>query len=210
MGSGIHGVLYRERMEIAIALTGGYLLGSLTPGLWIARLRGIDIRRVGSGNIGSTNVYRVMGLWAGLIVQVVDIGKSMLAAYLAQRLGLPVWAQYLTVTAAVIGHMYPVWAGFQGGKGINTLLGGMLLIEPLSAGAALGTFLLVLSLTRIVSISSLTAVGSFLLWHGIVGESDTHGYLYGTIWWGLVIYSHRANIARLLAGTESRIGERKR
>ncbi len=196
-------------MEVIGSLLGGYLLGSLVPGLWLARLRGIDIRQAGSGNIGSTNVYRVMGLWAGLVVQGVDIGKATLAVFLAQELGLERWGQYLTATAAVVGHIWPIWAGFQGGKGINTLLGGMVLIEPLSALAAVGTFLVTLSLTQIVSASSLTAVGSFLLWHGLVGEGDGVGYLFGVLWWGLVLYTHRANLARLRAGTEPRVGGQK-
>lgn len=201
----VYGVLHREWMEIALAVAIGYLLGSLVPGLWIARLRGIDIRRVGSGNIGSTNAYRAMGLWGGLVVQVIDIGKALISVALSQRLGLPLWGQYLTATAAVLGHIYPLWAGFQGGKGINTLLGGMVLIEPLSAMAAVGTFLLTLSIIRIVSVSSLVAVGSFLLWHSIVGEGDPFGYVFGGAWWLLTIYTHRSNLRRLLAGSESRI-----
>lgn len=197
-------------MEIALTLIASYLLGSLVPGLWLARLRGIDIRRVGSGNIGSTNAYRAMGFWGGAIVQVIDIGKAVLAVALAQRLHLPLWGHYLAATAAVLGHIYPIWAGFKGGKGINTLLGGMLLIEPWSALAALGSFLLMLSFTRIVSVSSLTAVASFLLWHGVVGDSSTIGYVFGAVWLGLVIFTHRSNLSRLWQGTEPRIGDKKR
>lgn len=197
-------------MEVIGGVLLGYLLGSLVPGLWLARLKGIDIRRAGSGNIGSTNVYRVMGLWAGLVVQVVDIGKATLAVFLAQKMGLDRWGQYLGATAAVVGHIWPVWASFKGGKGINTLLGGMIVIEPLSALAAGGTFLLSLAVTRIVSVSSLLAVGSFLLWHGVVGEGDLAGYLLGGLWWGLVLYTHRANLARLRQGTEPRVGSQKR
>lgn len=197
-------------MEIALTLIASYLLGSLVPGLWLARLRGIDIRRVGSGNIGSTNAYRAMGFWGGAIVQVIDIGKAVLAVALAQRLHLPLWGHYLAATAAVLGHIYPIWAGFKGGKGINTLLGGMLLIEPWSALAALGSFLIVLSFTRIVSVSSLTAVASFLLWHGIVGDGSTIGYVFGAAWLGVVIFTHRSNLSRLWQGTEPRIGDKKR
>ncbi len=197
-------------MEIALTLIASYLLGSLVPGLWLARLRGIDIRRVGSGNIGSTNAYRAMGFWGGAIVQVIDIGKAVLAVALAQRLHLPLWGHYLAATAAVFGHIYPIWAGFKGGKGINTLLGGMLLIEPWSALAALGSFLLMLSFTRIVSVSSLAAVASFLLWHGIVGDGSTIGYVFGAAWLGVVIFTHRSNLSRLWQGTEPRIGDKKR
>jgi len=197
-------------MEVIGVLLLGYLLGSLVPGLWLARLQGIDIRRAGSGNIGSTNVYRVMGLWAGLLVQVVDMGKAILAVFISQKVGVERWLQYGVATAAVVGHIWPLWAGFKGGKGINTLLGGMILIEPLSALAALGTFLVTLAWAQIVSVSSLLAVGSFLFWHGVVGEGDGVGYLFGVLWWGLVLYTHRSNLARLRAGTEPRIGGQKR
>ncbi|MCX8112155.1 MAG: glycerol-3-phosphate 1-O-acyltransferase PlsY [Bacteroidia bacterium] len=196
-------------MEVILSIGVGYLLGSLIPGLWIARWRGIDIRQVGSGNIGSTNVYRTMGWWAGLIVQVIDIGKGLAALWTAQLLNVSSVGLYLTATAAVLGHIYPIWAQFQGGKGINTLLGSMLGIEPLSALAALGTFLMTLSFSRIVSLSSLVGVGSFLLWHGVVGSGDTVGYIAGAFWMGLVIYTHRTNIQRLIAGTEPVVGRRK-
>jgi glycerol-3-phosphate acyltransferase PlsY len=196
-------------MEVAGVILIAYLLGSLTPGLWITKAKGIDIRQVGSGNIGSTNVYRALGFWAGLLVQVIDVGKALLAVLIARRLNLPEWALYLTATSAVIGHIYPLWASFKGGKGINTLLGGMLLIEPLSAVAAVGTFLFVLAAAEIVSVGSLVAVGSFLVWHGLVGTGDTAGYVAGTLWTALVVYTHRANLSRLLAGTEPRIGRRK-
>lgn len=198
-----------EIIRILLTLLGGYLLGSLVPGLWIARWQGVDIRRVGSGNIGSTNVYRALGLWAGLVVQVVDIGKALLAVWLAQRQGLPSWAIYGTATAAVLGHIYPIWAGFKGGKGINTLLGGMLVIEPASAMAAVGVFLLALAFSEIVSVSSLTAVSSFLLWHGVVGAGSPVGYGFGLFWVGLAFYTHRENLRRLWSGTEPRVGRRK-
>ncbi|MCS7153412.1 MAG: glycerol-3-phosphate 1-O-acyltransferase PlsY [Bacteroidia bacterium] len=197
-------------MEVGVAVLVGYLLGAIVPGLWIGYLYGIDIQQVGSGNIGSTNVYRVLGFWPGLIVQIIDIGKALIAVRIAQMLRLNESGLYLTATAAVIGHIYPVWAGFKGGKGINSLLGGMLLIEPLSAIAAVGTFLITLSLSQIVSVSSLTAVGSFLLWHGVVGTGSLSGYLAGVGWLLLVIYTHRSNLHRLLTGTEPKVGQRKR
>lgn len=199
-------------MEVAFGiglLALAYLLGSLVPGLWIARAYGVDIRQVGSGNIGSTNVYRSLGFWPGLIVQIIDIGKAALAVLLGQRLGLSEGILYALATAAVLGHMYPIWAGFRGGKGINALLGAMLVLEPVSAAAALGTFLLTIALVPIVSVGSLVAVGSFLLWHGAVGSGSGIGYGFGLVWWGLALYSHRANLQRLLAGTEPRIGQRK-
>ncbi|MEN2992033.1 MAG: glycerol-3-phosphate 1-O-acyltransferase PlsY [Bacteroidia bacterium] len=195
-------------MEVIVWVSLAYLLGSLTPGLWLARAYGVDIRKVGSGNIGSTNVYRVLGFWAGVLVQVVDIGKAVVPVWLAKLRAVPEAGLYAVATAAVLGHIYPIWAGFRGGKGINTLLGGMLIIEPLSALAATGTFLLTLSLSWIVSLSSLSGVASFLLWHGVVGEGSAIGYLAGVLWLGLVLYTHRQNLARLLAGKEPRVGQK--
>ncbi|MCS7188360.1 MAG: glycerol-3-phosphate 1-O-acyltransferase PlsY [Bacteroidia bacterium] len=198
-------------MEVAIILGVillAYFLGSLTPGLWVARWYGVDIQKVGSGNIGSTNVYRVLGFWPGLLVQVVDIVKALIPALLAQRLNFSSWTQYSVVTAAVIGHVYPIWAGFRGGKGVNTLLGGMLPISPLTTLAALGTFLIVLALFRIVSLSSLVAIASFLVWHAKVGSGEPSGYLFGVFWTLGVVYTHRQNLQRLWAGTEPRIGTR--
>ncbi|MCS6789793.1 MAG: glycerol-3-phosphate 1-O-acyltransferase PlsY [Bacteroidia bacterium] len=197
-------------MEIALFIIVAYLFGSLVPGVWIARAYRVDIRKVGSGNIGSTNAYRALGFWAGAVVQVIDILKAALPTYLAMKRGLPSWSLYLIVSAAVIGHIYPIWGKFQGGKGINTLLGGMLVLQPLSALAAVGTFLLTLSLSQIVSVSSLVAVGSFLVWHAFIGEGTPVGYIMGGLWWLLVVYTHRSNLARLWAGTEPRIGSSKR
>lgn len=192
-----------------VLLVGAYLLGSVVPGLWIARAMGVDIRQVGSGNIGSTNVYRILGFWPGFFVQLIDIGKAALAVLIAQKAGAGLELGYGVATSAVLGHMYPVWAGFRGGKGINTLLGAMLILEPASAVAALGTFLLSLAIVPIVSVGSMAAVASFLLWHGLVGDAQGVGYVFGLGWLGLVLYSHRANLQRLLAGTEPRIGQRK-
>lgn len=169
----------------------------------------MDIRRVGSGNVGSTNVYRALGFWPGFWVQVIDIGKAALAVWIAQRWAEEKWVWYGAATAAVLGHIFPVWAGFKGGKGVNALLGGMILIEPLSTAAAVGTFLLVLLLSRYVSLSSMSAVSSFLLWHGLLGDGRWEGYAFGIAWAALIIYTHRSNIRRLRKGEEPKVGRRQ-
>ncbi len=209
MAFGSNGSLYWERMEVAGILIGAYLLGSLLPGLWIPKLYGVDIRKVGSGNVGSTNVYRTLGFWPGFWVQVIDIGKAALAVGIAQRWSHEVWLWYGAATAAVLGHIFPVWARFKGGKGVNALLGGMILIEPLSTLAAAGVFLFVLLISRYVSLSSMTAVASFLLWHGLVANGGWEGYAFGAAWTLIVLYTHRSNIGRLWRGEEPKVGQRK-
>ncbi len=196
-------------MEVAGILGIGYLLGSLLPGLWIPRLYGIDIRQVGSGNVGSTNVYRALGFWPGFWVQVIDIGKAALAVGIARYVSEMVVVWYGAATAAVLGHVFPVWTGFRGGKGVNALLGGMVLIEPLSAVAAVGVFLGVLLLSRFVSLGSMVAVSSFLLWHGVVGDGGWQGYTFGLGWALLVLYTHRSNLRRLWQGQEPKVGQPK-
>lgn len=196
-------------MELAAILVGAYLLGTLLPGLWIPRLYGVDIRQVGSGNVGSTNVYRALGFWPGFWVQVIDIGKAALAVWIARQLSPEAWVWYGAGTMAVLGHIFPIWTGLRGGKGVNALLGGMILIEPLSTAAAVGVFLLVLLLSRYVSLSSMTAVSSYLVWHGVLGKGSVEGYLFGAFWTILVAYTHRSNIRRLLRGEESKVGQKK-
>jgi len=196
-------------MEVVGIWIIGYLLGSVLPGLWIPRWYGVDIRRVGSGNVGSTNVYRALGFWPGFWVQVIDIGKAALAVWIAQHWAEEKWVWYGAATAAVLGHIFPVWTGFKGGKGVNALLGGMILIEPLSTAAAVGTFLLVLLLSRYVSLSSMSAVSSFLLWHGLLGDGRWEGYAFGIAWAALIIYTHRSNIRRLRQGEEPKVGRRQ-
>lgn len=209
MGLRHSGIIYWECMEVAAILGIAYFLGTLLPGLWIPRLYGVDIRQVGSGNVGSTNVYRVLGFWPGFWVQVIDIGKAALAVWIARRGSEEVWVWYAAVTAAVLGHIFPVWTKFKGGKGVNALLGGMIGIEPLSTIAAAGVFLLVLLAARYVSLSSMIAVSSYVLWHGVVGNGNPEGYVFGVAWALLILYTHRSNICRLWRGEEPRVGKRK-
>ncbi len=196
-------------MEVAAILGIAYLLGTLLPGLWIPRLYGVDIRQVGSGNVGSTNVYRALGFWPGFWVQVIDIGKAALAVWIAQRGSKEVWVWYGAATAAALGHIFPIWIKFKGGKGVNALLGGMIGIEPFSTMAAVGVFVLVLLIARYVSLSSMIAVGSYLLWHGVVGNGNREGYIFGAAWTLLILFTHRSNIRRLWRGEEPKVGKRK-
>lgn len=215
----------------------GYLLGSIPTAVWVSRARyGVDIRTQGSGNAGSTNVYRVLGFWPGMLVQVVDVLKGVLAAALPWLLSLLVLqrAQARTDDAfmlgllqeimrpvvfmlglvgglgAVVGHIFPLFAGFRGGKGMNTLLGMVLWLNPVVAGLAVAVFLLVLLISHYVSLASMIASAVWLLY--VLGFYVVKGFVFPTLLWSvavalplLVAYTHRTNIARLRAGTESRV-----
>lgn len=199
-------------METAMAMAGAYLLGSLPPAVWISKYAfGSDIRTHGSGNAGSTNMYRVFGFKAGLATQLLDVLKGWLAAM------LPVWflpfdnAETLTVqqllcgAAAVVGHVYTVFAGFKGGKGVNTILGMMLAVAPGACGVGVGVFLLVLLAFKMVSLASMIAVGSFPVYVFLTDAENRVLLITGVVLFFYIVFTHRANIRRILAGNESKV-----
>ena len=193
-----------------------YLLGSIPTAIWISKLLyKKDIRNYGSGNAGSTNMYRVFGFKAGFITQIVDIAKGFIATK------LPIWfwnditqehKTYILLAhgiIAVIGHVYPVFAKFKGGKGINTLLGMMLAIEPIASLVGVIVFIIVLLISKYVSLASMTAVLSFPIYllfsHYFLGKPlDKVMLVVGIFLWLGVMYTHRSNIKRLLQGTENK------
>lgn len=199
-------------------LLGGYLLGSIPSG-WLAGrwLRGIDLRQEGSGSTGATNVLRVVGKGPALVVFLVDVLKGALAVLLAKTLLQPHgfdpgsdWWVVAAGLAALAGHIWPVWLGWQGGKAVATGLG-MLLGLTWSVGlACFGIFLTVLTLSRIVSLSSVVAALSLPLlmlgWFGADGLRPAYLAL-ALLTTLLVIWRHRSNLQRLLAGNEPRLGE---
>jgi len=196
---------------------GAYLLGSIPTGYLVARARGVDIRTVGSGNIGATNALRVLGKRAGITVLILDALKGFIAvAWLAEVLpplfnlsiADPQAHQVLAGVCAVLGHNYTCWLRFKGGKGIATTAGVYLALAPLPLLIALGVFLLGLLLTRYVSVGSIAAAVALpvAVWmlkpHAILLAVAT------TALGVLAIYKHAGNIQRLLAGTESRMGKK--
>lgn len=193
-----------------------YLIGSIPTALIISRkFFGIDIRDYGSGNMGATNTYRVLGSKYGTIVMVCDILKGMAAVALYNLLSHYIHnGNSLDRTnfmiglglSAVIGHVFPIWAGFKGGKGVATLLGMVLAIQPVIALSCISVFILVLYLTRFVSLSSILA--ALMLPISVLWIWNENEFLYRTfalLVAVLVIVTHRVNIARLLRGAESRI-----
>jgi acyl phosphate:glycerol-3-phosphate acyltransferase len=192
-----------------------YLLGSIPFGYLLVRIfRKQDIRSTGSGNIGATNVARSGAKGLGLATLALDLGKAWLAVFLAQRLsaGLPN-AYDIAVAAgvaAILGHVFPIWLGFRGGKGVASGLGVFLALTWPSALSILAVFAVVFLLTRFVSLASIVAAAAFPLFgfHFVAARTPIviAGFLFIPL---LIIVKHHQNIRRLLSGTESRFGSRK-
>jgi glycerol-3-phosphate acyltransferase PlsY len=208
-------------MQIVIAaIIIGYLLGSVPTGVWLGRIfKGIDIRKHGSKSIGATNVLRVLGARLAAVVLLIDIGKGFLSCYLAARLDPgsfslePAQTAMIAGLAAVLGHLFPVFAGFKGGKGIATGAGMLLYLAPLELAFALVIFIITVAITRYVSLGSLLAAAFFSIsifietyWlkYPLGGEMSILAILLII----LTVYTHRANIGRLINGTENRLGRR--
>ncbi|MGH8069906.1 MAG: glycerol-3-phosphate 1-O-acyltransferase PlsY [Candidatus Entotheonellia bacterium] len=194
-------------MVTALLIAIGYGLGSIPTGLLIARWQtGVDIRQHGSGNIGMTNVLRAVGKGAAALTLVGDLAKGVIPVLLARAWLTSPWSIGLVALAAIIGHMYPLFAGFHGGKGVATTLG---VFIPLLPGPLLIAFVVWVSCVafrRQVSLGSLAAAACLpmvaLLW-----GSPAAYVLYALMAAALIWYRHRDNIQRLLAGTESTIGQ---
>jgi glycerol-3-phosphate acyltransferase PlsY len=200
----------KEVLFIALA----YLIGSVPTAVWVSRyFFGIDIREYGSGNAGATNTFRVLGSKWGTLVMVADVLKGVLATSLYifvpyylhnewDRTNLMVGLGL----AAVVGHIFPIWADFRGGKGVATLFGMIIAIQPLVAVYCVGVFLLVLYLTRFVSLSSILASIAFaVLILFIFNEKEPLYRAFAIAVTLLVILTHQKNISRLLRGSESKV-----
>jgi len=193
-----------------------YLLGSIPTAVWVSKkFFGIDIREHGSGNAGATNTFRVLGKNAGTLVMIVDMLKGFLAVKLSV-LSHYSWhpspseefvnLQVVLGLAAVVGHIFPIWAGFRGGKGIATLFGMILGIQPLVAISLVGVFMLMLLATRYVSLSSISASIAFPLMILFIFREPEWSYkLFAIGTAALVVLTHHKNISRLLNGNESKV-----
>jgi glycerol-3-phosphate acyltransferase PlsY len=196
-----------ERTALSIVwIILAYLLGSLPVGVLLSRLKGQDPRMVGSGNIGATNVMRTAGKALGAATLIGDILKGFLPTWLAMRFGLPGPMVAAIGLAAFAGHLFPIYLGFKGGKGIATALGVFLAFSWLAVLIDIAVFAVVLYRWRYVSLGSLvcTALMPFLLL--VLGAHRPYVAL-SVVMAFLIFIKHRANISRLRAGTESRIGK---
>jgi acyl phosphate:glycerol-3-phosphate acyltransferase len=191
-----------------VAALVGFALGSI-PFSWIlARLvGGVDIRAVGSGNVGATNVLRTLGVRPAVVAMMLDAVKGTVAVLVAQRLTNGVAAPVMAGLASMIGHVYPVWLRFRGGKGVATAAGAFAVLTPVAVAAAIAVFLLTVALTRFISVGSMAAALTLAGW-AIASDAPTAVGIGAAIGAALVIIGHRANVLRLVAGTERRVGQR--
>ena len=184
----------------------GYLLGSMPNGYLAGRsLKGIDLRQCGSGSTGATNVLRNVGKGPALVVFLLDVGKGALAVLLAKSFGMNDWVQVLAGLAALAGHIWPVWLGWKGGKAVATGLGMFLGLAWPVGLACFGLFMAVISLSRIVSLSSVVAAIGLPVLMVLAGASGA-SISVSVVASVMVLWRHRSNIERLIAGTEPRIG----
>ena len=201
-------------MKEVLLIVMAYLIGSIPTAIWVSRsFFGIDIREYGSGNAGATNTFRVLGSKWGTIVMAVDVIKGVVATGLyilvpyylhdeAERTNFMVCLGL----AAVVGHIFPIWADFRGGKGVATLFGMIIAIQPLAAVCCVAVFLLVLYLTRFVSLSSMlasVAFAVFILYIFDAKETLYRGFAIAVAL--MVVLTHQKNITRLLKGNENKV-----
>jgi acyl phosphate:glycerol-3-phosphate acyltransferase len=190
-------------LQSILLISGAYLLGSIPTGLLLAKASGVDIRTTGSGNIGATNVYRTLGRTVGILTLVGDCLKGLVPVLVAQGLGMGDAMIAAAGAAAFLGHVYTVFLGFKGGKGVATALGVFLGVSPASVGLALVIFIAVVAGWRYISLGSITAAAAMPF---IVTALDRRppviAMAAGIAL--LVIWKHRDNITRLRAGTESK------
>ncbi|MGB0314632.1 MAG: glycerol-3-phosphate 1-O-acyltransferase PlsY [Parvibaculales bacterium] len=193
-----------ESMIIILGAALGYLLGSIPFGLLFTRFGGKgDIRDIGSGNIGATNVLRSGSKALALATLIADAVKGGLAVALIWRLGSDT-AAYMAALAAFIGHLFPVWLDFKGGKGVAVFIGAIIVMSPLTGLLFLATWLIVALASRMSSLSAITALILTVPFLIFLGENDTA--LFASLMVALSLWAHRENIGRLRAGTEPKIG----
>ena len=203
-------------MAYIAAGLGAYFVGSIPTGFLVAKAKGVDIRTVGSGNIGATNVFRILGKGAGIFVLLFDAFKGAAPVMWLSQACLKIdgganlmWLQIICGICAILGHNYTCWLKFKGGKGIATSAGAFLALTPKPLGIAFLTWVIVFALSRYVSLASIAAAVALPLAAWILPYSLPMKVI-TTVIGALAIYKHQANIRRLLDGTENRIGSKKK
>lgn len=200
-------------LKIIFCLIFGYLFGCFSTGYFVGKMNKVDIRKYGSGNVGSTNALRTLGAKAGAVTLVGDALKAVIPIVLVRLVLFPGY-HYVELLAlytglgVVFGHNYPVWLKFKGGKGIAATGGAMAAFDPLIVPVGLPLFVLIVAVTRYVSLGSLFVAVLFPVWVTIRHPGDLHMLIISLIFTASAFMKHRANIRRLLNGTENKIGQR--
>lgn len=185
----------------------GYLTGSVPFAFLLARRAGIDVRFVGSGNVGAANVLRTAGAWRGVVVMALDVAKGVAAVAIAYVMSGSAALAAVTGAAAVVGHIYPVWLRFHGGKGVAVAAGVFTMLSPVATGIAAALFLITVLLTRYVSLGSIAASLALPPAAWLTGEPRAV-VLAAAGSAALILFRHRSNWRRLRTGTERRVGAR--
>jgi glycerol-3-phosphate acyltransferase PlsY len=178
-----------------------YLCGSIPTGVLVSRRRGIDVRQAGSGNIGATNVARTVGLGSGLLTLLFDVTKGFLPVVAAQRLGMPEWGAAMVGLAAIAGHLFPIFLGFHGGKGVATTAGAFLVLAPAATGVVIVVFALIVLASGFVSLASILAAAALPLAALVLGYGGvtTLAAVFAAV---AIALRHRDNLRRLRRGEE--------
>ena len=204
-------------LSYILTALGAYLLGSIPFGFLVAKVKGVDITKVGSGNIGATNAMRVLGKPAGIAVLLLDAAKGFFAVglgcFVAKNFGAAeTQIETIRILAgifAVLGHNYTCWLKFKGGKGIATTAGVYLALAPWALLVALAVFILAIVLTKYVSVGSIAGAIALPATVWVMSPNNLFLGIVTTALGALAIYKHKSNIQRLLAGTENRLGKKK-
>jgi glycerol-3-phosphate acyltransferase PlsY len=195
-------------METIAIVAVAYLVGSIPFAFLLSRRSGIDLRRVGSGNVGASNVLRTSGVRAAVLAVALDAAKGSVAVLMAQPLAAGPTTSMAAGLASILGHIYPFWLRFRGGKGVATAAGVFAVLTPSALGIAAGVFLVAVWISRYISVGSMAAAAALAI-AALAGDAP------GTIAFGaavsalIVLHRHRANLARVIAGTERRVGQRR-
>ena len=196
-------------IDLLVKVLLAYMLGSVSGSMVMGSFRHVDIRESGSGNAGATNALRVLGAWFAVAFAIIDVGKGFLAAWLLPHLEMAALGESVSIQlqmlacgfAAVVGHCYPVWHGFRGGKGAATAVGALILIQPMALLPVFLTWLIVLMLTGWVSLATMLAAVSVIpafIW--LDGSMELLGF--GILMAAFIIFTHRSNIVDILNGSE--------
>jgi acyl phosphate:glycerol-3-phosphate acyltransferase len=201
-------------LELGVKSLLAYLLGSVIGSLLLGRLRGVDIRELGSGNAGGTNALRTQGWQFALGVMAVDIGKAVLAVGVLPGLDLPLigikpridrqWLAVACAIAVVIGHVYPLWYEFRGGKGAATVIGAVAVLAPAALVPVLAVWLVTVLLTGYVGLGTMLGSLTLPVYLALDRPPDAALVVFGVLMAAFVVFTHRSNVARMLAGNENR------